>query len=182
MKNFFIFIRSYRVSSKVNMVITPDLHDIIIGSMLGNRFYSTPTNNCDSIAKKKRLTLLERAQFNVSPNLKEILIGLLLGDLCAQKRSIKGNTYFHFEQGYIHKDYLFHLYSLFESYCYSEPVVSDRSPDKRTGKIEFYICIKFKYIYKYIYSILVSNLLLILYHVLINFIIFFIQKGKNKSL
>ena len=67
--------------------------------------------------------------------LKEILIGLFLGDLCARKRTIKGNTNLHFEQGIVHKDYINHLYSLFSSFCLSEPKLSQRLPDKRTGKI-----------------------------------------------
>ena len=71
----------------------------------------------------------------MNKELKEILIGLFLGDLCAQKRTIKGNTNFHFEQGTVHKDYINHLYSLFSSFCLSEPKLSQRIPDKRTGKI-----------------------------------------------
>jgi len=31
-----IFSRFYRVSAKVNMVLTPVLHEILIGSMLGD--------------------------------------------------------------------------------------------------------------------------------------------------
>ena len=86
-------------------------------------------------APKQRFTNLERAQFSLPQNLKEILIGLFLGDLNAQKRSVNGNTYLYFEQGLIHKDYIYHLYDLFKSYCKSEPKMSNRLPDKRTGKI-----------------------------------------------
>ncbi|KAG0122975.1 homing endonuclease, partial [Tuber indicum] len=74
-------------------------------------------------------------QFSLPQNLKEILIGLFLGDLHALKRSVNGNTYLNFEQGLIHKDYIYHLYDLFKSYCGSEPKISNRLPDKRTGKI-----------------------------------------------
>lgn len=80
--------------------------------------------------KSKRLTNAERNQFYFNKELKEILIGLFLGDLCAQKRTIKGNTNFHFEQGTVHKDYINHLYSLFSSFCLSEPKLSQRIPDK----------------------------------------------------
>ena len=92
--------------------------------------------------KSKRLTNAERNQFYLNKELKEILIGLFVffrrGDLCAllkNKRTIKGNTNFHFEQGTVHKDYINHLYSLFSSFCLSEPKLSQRIPDKRTGKI-----------------------------------------------
>ena len=37
-----------------------------------------------------------------------------------KKRTIKGNTNLHFEQGIVHKDYLNHLYSLFSSFCKSD--------------------------------------------------------------
>ena len=84
---------------------------------------------------KKRLTKLERAEFNVPMSLRDVLVGLLLGDLCAQKRSVKGNTNLHFEQGFVNKDYLYHLYDIFKEYCSSEPKISDRLPDKRTGKV-----------------------------------------------
>ena len=89
--------------------------------------------------KNKRLSIFEKSQFNVSQELKEILIGLFLGDLHAQKRST--NTNLHFEQGFIHKDYIFHLYKIFKSFCNSEPKITSRKPDKRTGKI--YTRIKF---------------------------------------
>jgi len=87
------------------------------------------------LVKPIRLTKLEQSQFSLSEDLKSILVGLLLGDLCAQKRTIKGNTCLHFEQGLVHKDYIYHLYELFEPYCRSVPKITNRLPDKRTGKI-----------------------------------------------
>jgi len=44
--------------------------------------------------------------------LKEILIGLLLGNLHCQRRSPTGNTRLLFEQGEIHKEYLLHTFDL----------------------------------------------------------------------
>jgi hypothetical protein len=87
------------------------------------------------IIKTSRLTKLERSQIVLPNNLKDILIGLLLGDLYAQKRSTKGNTLLRFEQGFLHKEYIDHLYDLFKSYCVSEPKVANRLPNKVTGKI-----------------------------------------------
>ena len=69
------------------------------------------------------MSKLERENFNLTSDLQSILIGLLLGDLCAVKRSTKGNTYLYFEQGFVHKEYLFHLYDLFEKYSGSEPKI-----------------------------------------------------------
>ena len=53
-----------------------------------------------------RISNLERNNFILPQNLKEILIGLLLGDLYIQKFTINGNTNLQFEQGLVHKDYI----------------------------------------------------------------------------
>lgn len=86
-------------------------------------------------SKKIRLKNFEKKRISLSKNLEEILIGLLLGDVYAQKRTTRGNANLHFEQGIGHKEYLFHLFELFKHHCRSEPRISDRLPDKRTGKI-----------------------------------------------
>jgi len=85
--------------------------------------------------KKNILTSLERIKFTLTDQLKQILVGLLLGDLYAQKRRKTGNTVFRFEQGTVHEDYLNYLYELFKSYCPSVPKISVRQPNKVTGKI-----------------------------------------------
>jgi LAGLIDADG DNA endonuclease family protein len=66
--------------------------------------------------------VLERSQFTLTNYLKEALIGLLLGDLYARKRHL--NTHLVFKQGVIHKEYLDHLYELFQSFCMAEPKIS----------------------------------------------------------
>lgn len=83
----------------------------------------------------KRLKSFERKRIILPYNLQEILIGLLLGDVCAQKRSSKGNTNLYFEQGSIHKDYLLHLFELFKSFSGSPPRITERKADKQTGKV-----------------------------------------------
>jgi len=65
--------------------------------------------------------------------LKEIFVGLLLGDLYGRFRN--GNTSFAFKQGVIHQDYIYHLYELFNTYCPSAPKIFRSLPDIRTGKI-----------------------------------------------
>lgn len=85
--------------------------------------------------KTNLLSKLERLQFNLSPDLKAILVGLLLGDLYARKRTKTGNTLLMFEQGTVHKDYIYHLYDLFSNYCRTAPKLKTRAPDKRTGVI-----------------------------------------------
>jgi hypothetical protein len=89
-------------------------------------------NNLNS-TKPGFLTQTERKELLLTPDLREILVGLLLGDIHAQKRS--RNTNLFFEQGVLHEDYLLHLYDLFKSYCLSGPKLSVRAPNKITGKI-----------------------------------------------
>lgn len=65
--------------------------------------------------------------------MKQILVGLLLGDLWAEKRG--DNTRFRFKQGICHKDYLFHLYDLFGEFCSQSPQTKISLPHKRTGNV-----------------------------------------------
>ena len=90
---------------------------------------------CSNIFKPRRLSKLQQSQFVLSEDLREILVGLLMGDLCMQKRTVNSNPNLKFEQGLVHKDYLFHLYGLFSIYCRSTPQITNRLPDKRTGNI-----------------------------------------------
>jgi hypothetical protein len=83
--------------------------------------------------KAQHLTKLEREQFDLPDNLKEIVVGLLLGALHAEKRSI--NTRFKFEQGKIHDESIYHLYELFKEYCSAVPNVVNRLPHRLTGSI-----------------------------------------------
>lgn len=84
--------------------------------------------------KKNYLTKAQRLQFVLSTELKEILVGLFLGDLYAQKQKASANARLEFGQGSVNKDYLLHLYELFKNYCAMVPKTSDMLPDKRTGK------------------------------------------------
>lgn len=79
------------------------------------------------------LTQAERKNFSLTADLKGIMVGLLLGDIHAQKRSKNTNVFF--EQSILHKDYLMHLYELFKVYCIAEPKLSVRAPSKITGKV-----------------------------------------------
>jgi hypothetical protein len=103
-----------------------------------------PIKSADLIDGKpsRRLTKAEREKFTLTAELREITVGLMLGDLYTRKRSSTGNVSLEFEQSTIHKDYLEHLYKLFESYCLTGPKVSNLLPDKRTGKI--YSRVRFK--------------------------------------
>ena len=84
------------------------------------------------------------AKFNLQLNseLEEIIIGLLLGDLFAEKRKPNSNTRLQFKQSNKNKLYIDHLYSLFKEYCNSEPKVTS-SIEKREGRSELNVSIKF---------------------------------------
>ena len=83
----------------------------------------------NSSQKSSRLSKEQKETFSVTPELKEILTGLLLGDLFAEKRS--GNIRLRFEQGIIHTKYLIHLYTKFEEYCPAGPKTISRGPDNQ---------------------------------------------------
>jgi hypothetical protein len=93
-----LFSRFYRVSAKVNMVLTPILNEILIGSMLG--------------------------------------------DLTAEKPNMRSNTRLHFKQSIINREYIDHLYSLFQDYCGSPPKTMSKF-DSRPDKMKEYGAIKF---------------------------------------
>lgn len=88
------------------------------------RFYST-----------KRLTNLEKNSYSVPKNLHDIIIGLLLGDLSAQRTSITSNTRFQFHQGVVHEAYILYLFELFKDNCGSSPKSNNHKPNKQTDKI-----------------------------------------------
>ena len=60
-------------------------------------------------------------QLDLTSELQEIIIGLMLGDLFAEKRNSKSNTRLQFKQSNKNKDYIDHLYTIFKEYCGSEP-------------------------------------------------------------
>nr|YP_010170378.1 LAGLIDADG homing endonuclease [Phanerochaete carnosa]QRZ60359.1 LAGLIDADG homing endonuclease [Phanerochaete carnosa] len=83
----------------------------------------------------KYLTKAEREALRLNDSLKEILVGLILGDLTCRKKGIKGDARFIFKQGLIHTDYLNHLFELFKEYTASGPGVAYNPPHPKTGKV-----------------------------------------------
>jgi hypothetical protein len=84
------------------------------------------------------------SKFNmqVTTELQEIIIGLMLGDLHAEKRNVNSNTRLQFKQSNKNNDYIQHLFSIFRPFCGSPPKVTT-SFDNRTNKKKFYSSIKF---------------------------------------
>ena len=70
----------------------------------------------------------------LSPILREMLVGLFLGVLHAEKQCINSNTRLQFRQGLINELYLLHLYSFFKPYCGSTPKILNSRVSAKTGK------------------------------------------------
>jgi hypothetical protein len=85
----------------------------------------------DSDSKEKTIWL-----DNLPQELKEIIIGLALGDLYIRRRYV--DTCLCFKQSAKNKEYILHLYSLFKKYCSMVPRSYEQ---KLNGKI--YECIVF---------------------------------------
>jgi hypothetical protein len=84
------------------------------------------------------------SKFNLelTNDLKEIIIGLLLGDLHAEKRNLNCNTRLQFKQSNKNKDYIEHLFTLFKSYCGSPPKPTTWF-DNRINRNKLYSSVKF---------------------------------------
>jgi hypothetical protein len=83
---------------------------------------------------KFRINKNERDKLKLNQNQKDILIGLLLGDLYIQILNNTKNPKLRFIQRINNSNYLLHLYDLFEIYCKIEPKIRSNF-DKRTSKI-----------------------------------------------
>jgi hypothetical protein len=95
----------------------------------------TPSDLYIITMKRNTLTQAQRSQLSLPQNLQDILVGLILGDLCIRKRKASVNVRLQFEQGLVHEKYLEHLYDLFKTYCPSLPKTTNRPPHKVTCKI-----------------------------------------------
>lgn len=59
----------------------------------------------------------------IEPNdfLKQVMVGLMLGDLNAERNFLNGNTRLRFYQSNVNKLYIYHLYSIFKPYVKTAP-------------------------------------------------------------
>ena len=91
---------------------------------------------------KNKLSKSDKENLTLSEIQKEILIGVLLGDAHLSRPKSTHNTRLVLDQSNsLHKEYLLHLYDIFKSLTNTEPYVTNRKPDARTGKV--YNSIKF---------------------------------------
>jgi hypothetical protein len=78
-----------------------------------------------------------KSHLELSNELIEVIVGLGLGDLFIEKRSMTSNARLQFHQSNKNKDYINHLYLLFKEYCGSEPKIFSRF-DSRPNKNKSY--------------------------------------------
>lgn len=83
-----------------------------------------------------------KAHLILSKELQEILFGLMLGDIHAERRNSNGNTRIQFKQSSKNLIYIQHLFSLFKEYCGSEPKESSWF-DNRPNKNKVYSSLRF---------------------------------------
>lgn len=87
----------------------------------------------------KALNNKERNAIELPNYNRDILIGLILGDIHGRRKSLKKKVAtFVFKQSIIHQDYLYHLYDLFKDLSPGIPRLHNHS-DKRTEKIYSYL-------------------------------------------
>lgn len=132
-----------KINGSTNTVHIPCLWNYIINNTLDilNPFMCIIpiVSNFD---KKIRLSKSYKDSLTLSDIQKEILIGVLLGDAHLSRPKSTHNTKLVFDQSNsLHKEYLLHLYDVFKSLTNTEPYVTNRKPDTRTGKV--YNSIKF---------------------------------------
>jgi hypothetical protein len=94
------------------------------------------------IAPHPKLVRFYRKSAKFYLEVSTIIIGLMLGDLFAEKIKPNSNTRLQFKQSNKNKVYIDYLYSLFKEYCNSEPKITS-SVEKRPGRKKINISIKF---------------------------------------
>jgi hypothetical protein len=92
---------------------------------------------------KRFVRVSAKAHLTLSSELKEIIVGSMLGDLSCERPSPRGNTRMQFKQSTKNKEYILHLYSLFSAFCGSSPLEMSKF-DFRPNKLKRYFAIKFQ--------------------------------------
>lgn len=70
-------------------------------------------------------------------------MGSMLGDLSCERPNPRCNTRVQFKQSLLNKEYLVHLYAMFNEFCGSQPLIMSKF-DKRPNKMKEYYAIKFQ--------------------------------------
>src|ERR1700733_4959228 len=89
-----------------------------------------------SLAKQPKTITLEE----IPADLKDILVGLALGDLHIRKRC--KNTSLHFKQSIKNEPYILYLYTLFQEFCKMSPKIKDARIKVYALRDKIYIFLK----------------------------------------
>lgn len=100
-------------------------------AFIGYRLYFTRLIPLSLVKQPKTITLDA-----IPTDLKDILIGLSLGDLYIRKRS--KNTSLHFKQSINNEPYILHLYTLFQGFCKMTPKIKDAQLKDKTHQSIFF--------------------------------------------
>lgn len=86
--------------------------------------------------KNKRLSSSERRSITIANDVKEVLIGILLGDGHIPQRSPTGNSRFNYAQTLPpHKEYFDHVFNIFSCFCVKSYIPRSKViMDRRTTK------------------------------------------------
>ena len=106
------------------------------------RKYLNVKINYNALLLRREYRKSSKYDLTLTKELEEILIGLMLGDLFAEKSKENSNTRLQFKQSIKNKAYIDHLYILFENYCKTPPKINI-SKDTRVGKKDTNESIKF---------------------------------------
>lgn len=78
----------------------------------------------------------DKKQYQLTPEQKETIIGIMLSDGSLERKKANHNTRLRIDQSYpVQEKYVICLYNIFKPLVSKGPVINVRKPDKRTGKI-----------------------------------------------
>nr|YP_009517165.1 LAGLIDADG homing endonuclease [Blastosporella zonata]YP_009517208.1 LAGLIDADG homing endonuclease [Blastosporella zonata]AYE93103.1 LAGLIDADG homing endonuclease [Blastosporella zonata]AYE93106.1 LAGLIDADG homing endonuclease [Blastosporella zonata] len=133
----FLFIKQniFKFKQGANPTINKNLN--IKMKIINNKYIYYKNNFC------RNYRTSAKAHLEVNPQLEEIIVGSMLGDLSAERRNLNSNTRLQIKQSNKNREYVYHLYSLFEEFCGSKPLVMSNF-DSRPNKMKEYTAIKFQ--------------------------------------
>lgn len=117
--------------------------------LFGYRLYFTRPIPLSLVKQPKTITLQD-----IPADLKEILVGLALGDLYLRKRA--KNTSLHFKQSIKNEPYILHLYTLFQEFCKMTPKIKDAHLKYKTHQSIFFDTLTYD-TFNYYYDLFYKN-------------------------
>lgn len=103
-----------------------------------------------SLHKQPKTVTIEQ----IPSELKEIIVGLALGDLHIRKRA--KNTSLHFKQSIKNEAYILHLYTLFQEFCKMTPKIKDAKLNDKTHQSIFFDTLTYE-AFNYYYDLFYLN-------------------------